>query len=211
MAMNRRSAIVVSALVGGLAACGGAQGAREPDTVQMKDQVVEEIEQEQARAQLREPAAPHHQADQEELAVEMFDIAPDRPARAEGGLVIHQRSAGPDWSFEFDHHGRTDVITYRGTPLYAEGIAYGHLYVLSQLGDAVQVTLRSDVPDRALTPDAALTLARRERQSRLGCEGEREESDVLDNGTVMLRVLDPSGTESCRIIVGRYTAEVVDL
>ena len=156
----------------------------------------------------RPPSGERPQPPEEELAVEMFDLA-SGAARASTGLEVRLLSGAPQWAFQFDHHGRKSTVNYAGSPLYVEGVLFGHLYVINKLGNSVQLTLRSDVPDNPLSPESALVLAKGERQSRLECEGEREVSEVHDNGTVLLRVLDPSGQETCRVVVGRYTQEVV--
>ena len=67
----------------------------------------------------------------------------------------------------------------------------------------------SDVPSQPLDEASAVAMARRERAQRLGCDGASEETLVNPNGTVTLRILD-SGTESCRIDIGRFTREVVE-
>ncbi len=206
-----RSTLGVALLCGALVAgCSGPQSTESDDTVQMKRQAVDEIEEERAEKARRPIAEPDQPGDEEELIVEMFELRPGQPARAESGLEIHLVSGAPNWAFDLDHHGRKTKAQYTGKPLYIEGYAYGHLYVISQLGDVVQVTLRAAASDEALTENQAFEAARRERATRLGCDGAREETSVQTNGTAVLRVLDANGAESCRIVVGRYTQQIVD-
>ena len=201
----------VCAIVG--ASCSAPQTDSSEDTVQMKDQAVSEIEQQRAEqvARRTQTAEQVPEAEEEEIVVEMFEVRSGEPARAENGLEVRMLSAGPDWKFELDHHGRKATAQHTGTPLYIEGEAFGNLYVLSQLGEVVQITLRPTEDGKTLTPDQAFEIARRERASRLGCDGPREETGVNENGTAVLRILDASGAESCRIVVGLHTQQIVDL
>lgn len=212
--VKKSSVSLILALLAILPACSGSKQSETDDTVQMKEQAVSDIEEEQVehrrRATVDDEETPPPQ-DDDELVVEMFEVLPDKPARTESGLEIHMRSPGPSWAFEFDHHGRKTKVTYAGVPLYLEGHAYGHLYVISQLGDVVQVTLRADTEAAELTAEQAFEIARRERASRLGCDGTREETAVQNNGTAVLRVVDAQGAETCRIVVGRFTRQIVDL
>lgn len=179
--------------------------------MQMKDQAVDEIEQtraqERARVAGEQKVAPQPE---EELAVEMFELVEGQAVRASSGLEVRMTSAAPNWTFVFDHHGRQTTVSTSSKPLYLEGVTFGHLYVITRFQDAVQITLRSDTPEAPLAPEAAFQIARRERTSRLGCDGEREETTVQDNGTALLRVLDDSGAEACHIVVGLYTHAVVE-
>ena len=136
----------------------------EPQTVQMKAHAVRDIEEATKREDLVEqhPLPPQEQTPDEELAVEMFELTAERPVRSEDGLEIRLRSPGPSWVFDFDHHGRKTTASVQGKSLYLEGTAFGHLYVFSQFGDAIQVTLRSDAPAQPLAAEHAFGIARRE-------------------------------------------------
>lgn len=194
--------------------CSGAKPAPQDDSVQMKDQAVRALDEEREQQRRQMPdRAPQQEApaDEGELAVEMFEVREGKPARAESGLEVRLLSGPPNWAFELDHHGRTARAQTSGTPLYIEGLAFGHLYVLTEFDGVAQVTLRSDAPGEPLSVDQAFELARRERAARLGCDGAREEPASGDNGTVRLRVLDDGGNEQCVIVVGRFTGEVIDL
>ena len=198
------------------AGCSAAPASSTDDEVQMKEQAIQDLQearQTQAReAQARESMqdGPDAQVAAEELAVEMFELRPAESVRSQSGLEIRLVQAGPPWTLAFDHHGRQTNAQTSANPLYAEGVAFGHLWVAEQSGNSVQLTLRSDAPTQPLTDDEALTLARRERAARVGCDGAKEVPEARDNGTFALRVVDGSGAQGCVVVVGRFTREVVD-
>lgn len=200
-------------VLGFFVGCGGSrQASDDAQTVQMRDQAVRDLEtEERERAERTPPPQEAVEEPGEELAVEMFELELNKPVRAESGLAVNLAAQAPYWTFEFDHHGRRLNVVHQGEPLYVEGVAFGHLYVITRLGEGVQLTLRSDAPESPLSMAEALEIARRERASRLGCEGVREVPEEAANGTVVLRIVDDRGKEGCRIVVGRYTRSVVDL
>lgn len=194
----------LTALIG----CGAPQKTEESETVQMKESAVEEIERPAERPPPRPETPPP--AEPDELAVEMFEVARDRPAKTEEGLRIEMLAGAPDWKFAFTHQGQTKTVEYTGEPLYVEGVAFGRLFVISAPGDSAQVTLRSDAPSQPLPEATAIDIARKERSSRLGCEG-KERVFAESNGTLVLEVPASQSAPGCRIVVGRYTGEIVDL
>lgn len=199
------SFLVVVALA---AACGGNNKPDEPQTVQMKEHVQETIPPEPDR-DMRAPAPPVAET-AEELAVEMVDLNVGEPVTTEAGMTIRLTSGAPTYRVEFSKGGQTEVAEYSGDPLYIEGIAFGNLYTVSKFGEGVQATLRSDAPRAPLPAETAFEIARQEQKSQLGCEGEAQ-TYIDRNGTAVLRVVDASGGEACRIVVGLYTGRVVDL
>jgi hypothetical protein len=200
--------IGLAALVIGLVACGTPQKKSEPDTVQMKETAIKEIE---PPSEVEPPPEqPEPPAQPEELAVQMFEVAPDQPAETDEGLQIRMDAGAPDWRFSFVRNGETQSVQYNGVPLYIEGVAFGQLFVISRPANAVQVTLRSDAPSQPLPEATAADIARTEQKTRLGCEGEAK-IETEPNGTLVLDVPNAPAKGSCRIVVGRYTGEVVDL
>lgn len=193
-----------------LTACaGGTSSTREePQTVQMREHVEETVAPPRDPAP---PAPPHVAAPEEELALEIIDLQLGQPVQSESGMTIRMTSGAPAYRFEFERNGETQSAQYSGTPLYMEGLAFGNLYTISRFGEGVQATLRSDAPRAPLPPETAFDIARQQRSSQLGCSGASEETVVEENGTAVLRVLDAQGTETCRIVVGLYTGQVVDL
>ena len=204
--MRRISLFLVG--LGLLVSCGPSKKPDEPQTVQMKDQVRESVLEAEREAV---PPAPAVQETEEELAVEIVDLDLGEPVRTESGVTIRLTSGPPDYRVEFSRNGETRVAEHSGEPLYIEGVAFGNLFTISKFGDAVQATLRSDAPRAPLPEQTALDIARAEKKSQLGCEGAQEEAYLDRNGTAVLRVLDASGKETCRIVVGLYTGRVVDL
>lgn len=185
------------------------QSRDESQTVQMKEQAVEELEEPSRRERPTRPE-PAEPIPSEELAVEMFELGPERPVRTSDGFEIHMLSGSPDWTFEFRKNEQVATQQHTGDSLYLEGVAFGELYVISEADNGAQVMLRSDAPTQPLSAESAMQIARREKEVRLGCEGAREETAVNPNGTAVLRVLADDGSEACRIVVGRYTGEIVD-
>lgn len=205
-----RRTIVVASLLTLALACGSGQKTEEPEQVQMKEAAVKELEPPPEPPTEPEEAPAEPETEPEELAVQMFEVAPDRPAETDGGMQIRMDSGAPDWAFSFVHRGETNTVTYSGEPLYIEGVAFGQLFVISRLGETIQITLRSDAPAQPMTVDAATTIARSEQKSRLGCDG-KGRAFTEPNGTLVLEVPGAEGEPKCRIVVGRFTGEVVDL
>jgi hypothetical protein len=205
----KRTILLVSVLATALA-CGSGQQTEEPEKVQMKETAVKEIEPPPEPPTEPQEAPAEPAPEPEELAVQMFEVAPDRPAETDEGMQIRMDSGAPDWAFSFVYQGETKTVSYGGEPLYVEGVAFGKLFVISRLGENVQVTLRSDAPAQPLSVEAATKIARDEQQSRLGCEGKGRAS-AEPNGTLILEVPGAEGELKCRIVVGRYTGEAVDI
>lgn len=199
-----------TALLATLTACSTSNDAtqEEPQTVQMKEHVQETVT---PPPEPRPPAPPHVATPEEELALEIIDLQVGQPVQTESGMTIRMTAGAPSYRFEFSRGGEIETAQYSGTPLYIEGLAFGNLYTISRFGEGVQATLRSDAPRAPLPPATAFDIARQQRSSQLGCSGASEETIVEENGTAVLRVLDAQGNETCRIVVGLYTGQVVDL
>ncbi len=205
MAM-RKDCVIVALLALSIGCSGRAKPEDEPQTVQMKDHVEDNVPPPRERVEPPPPPAP-----EEELAVEIIDLTPGSPVTSEAGTVIELAADGPPWRVSFARGSQSFVARRDAAPLYVEGDAFGQTFVLSKFGEGVQVTLRTPEGSSPLTVDEAYSLATTQRSSQLGCSEGTERRVDEGNGTVRLDVVDPGGGIVCSIVVGRYTRGLVDL
>lgn len=101
------------------------------------------------------------------------------------------------------------VVDFQGEEeLYLEGVAFGQLYVIQ--GDRhIKATLYAGAPHEPLTEEEAVELAKGAMKAR-GLLGEGGHSYSLGPGTLRIRNYERDGQETCRVVIGLHTREVVD-